>query len=121
MPKEFYTERDIEELFKQGVRSLRVSDEVALTELAYEKAKRLGINLDQIDSATPPSAPMRPHLSQPSGRPAATPASLSSGSAAPGNLQARIRNAVTARLGNQINAKLLDTIIQRVLAGTGLK
>jgi hypothetical protein len=37
------------------------------------------------------------------------------------DLQQRIRSAVIARLGNQVDAKLLDVIIQRVLAQTGMK
>ena len=43
MPKEFYTERDIEDMFKRGTTALELSDDVVLTELAYEKAKRLGV------------------------------------------------------------------------------
>ena len=45
MPKEFYTERDIEDLFKRGTTALELSDDVVLTELAYEKAQRLGVKL----------------------------------------------------------------------------
>jgi hypothetical protein len=45
MPKTFYTERDIEDLVKQGVKSLIVDDDVVLTDLAYEKARRLGLEL----------------------------------------------------------------------------
>ncbi len=44
MPKEFYTEKDIEDMFKRGVQSLEVSDNVVLTGLAYEKAQKLGMN-----------------------------------------------------------------------------
>jgi len=121
MPKEFYTERDIEELFKQGVRSLRVSEHVALTELAYESANRLGLRLEQESSDTPPSAPVRPYLAELSGRPAGTPASRTPMAGASEDLHTRIRKAVSARLGNQIDPKLLDTIIHRVLSSTGLK
>ena len=117
----FYTERDIEELFNKGVRSLRVSDQVALTQLAYEKAIRLGITLDQDHSIQSPSAPVRPYLSHQSTRPSAMARSALSGASQPVDLPTRIRNAVAARLGNQINPKLLDSIIRRVLASTGLK
>ena len=41
MAKTFYTELDIELLFKQGVTSLVVNEDVVLTELAREKAERL--------------------------------------------------------------------------------
>src|SRR5512137_155077 len=66
MPKEFYTERDIEDMFKRGVMSLQVTDNVVLTELAYEKANRLGMQLLRPRPVEPPSAPVRPYLSQPS-------------------------------------------------------
>jgi hypothetical protein len=36
-------------------------------------------------------------------------------------VEARIRSAVIARLGNQVDAQLLDNIIQRVVKGVGLK
>ena len=37
------------------------------------------------------------------------------------DLQGRIRQAVIARLGAQVDDKLLDVIIKRVLASTGVK
>ena len=43
--KKIYTDKDIEELHHSGVKSLRVMDDVVLTDLAYEKAGRLGIEL----------------------------------------------------------------------------
>src|SRR5918996_2132230 len=64
MPKEFYTEKDIEDLFQRGIRSLQVTENVVLTELAYEKAKRLDVQLltDRVDN--PPGAPVRPYISE---------------------------------------------------------
>jgi hypothetical protein len=47
MPKTFYTERDIEDLAKRGVISLVVDDDVVLTDLARDKAMRLGIELER--------------------------------------------------------------------------
>lgn len=139
MAKIFYTEKDIEELFKSGTTSLQVKDNVSLTDLAYEKAKRLGMQLLFDDADLPPIAPIRPYLSNGSAQ-AATPASAkpnvdSATSAAiqpaltpalsqgeRGNAIAqRIRSAVLARLGNQVDAKLLDSIIQRVVKATGVK
>ena len=43
MAKKFYTERDIEDMASQGQYSLIVSEDVVLTELAFEKAERLGV------------------------------------------------------------------------------
>ena len=148
MSKQFYTERDIEDLFNSGRRSLQVTDDVVLTELAYERAKRLGFKLINDRADNPPAAPVRPYLAE--GNPAAhtkptvTPAvpsisqpahtSTAFGQQTPslrypkGTMSAReeaierrIRSAVIAKLGNQVDAKLLDNIIQRVVRGLGLK
>jgi hypothetical protein len=37
------------------------------------------------------------------------------------DIENRIRSAVIARLGNQVDTKLLDNIIHRVVKGVGLK
>ena len=117
MPKEFYTERDIEDMFKRGVMSLQINDNVVLTELAYEKANRLGMQLLRDQPLEPPAAPVRPYLSQvhKPEMPAAAPAP------AEADLTARVRAAVLAQLGNQVDPALLDVIIQRVLKSTGVK
>jgi hypothetical protein len=119
MPKEFFTERDIEDMARRGVTSLQIGEDVVLTDLAYEKAQRLGMQLVRERPAEPPAAPVRPYLSQPrKAEPAAVPASPA---AADADLPARIRQAVTARLGAQVDPILLDAIIQRVLKSTGLR
>src|SRR5512146_1771640 len=64
MPKEFYTEKDIEDLFQRGIRSLQVTENVVLTELAYEKANRLGLQLVSDRADNPPAAPVRPYLAE---------------------------------------------------------
>jgi hypothetical protein len=124
MPKEFYTERDIEDMFKRGIASLQVNDNVVLTELAYEKANRLGMKLVRASSehreqgerpVEPPAAPIRPYISQ---------VQKSEAMVVPptdADLSSRIREAVVAKLGNQVDPALLDIIIQRVLKSTGVK
>ena len=130
MPKEFYTERDIEDLFHRGIRSLHITENVVLTELAYEKAKRLDFQLitDRVDH--PPAAPVRPYIAeQQTSRPAstigpATPvpeAQPKPAQSNPSDVEAKIRSAVIARLGNQVDAKLLDGIIHRVVKSVGLR
>jgi hypothetical protein len=133
MPKEFYTEKDIEDLFQRGIKSLQITENVVLTELAYEKAKRLDFQLitDRVDN--PPAAPVRPYLSEPPRRPTAqvkptvvpVPPVVSPQPNATqpsvSDVEKRIRSAVIARLGNQVDAKLLDNIIHRVVKGIGLK
>jgi hypothetical protein len=137
MPKEFYTEHDIEDLFQRGIRSLQLTENVVLTELAYEKANRLGLQLISDRADNPPAAPVRPYLSE-RRAPHATPVPFdyAQGKAAPGSppasqplptppntadVEKRIRSAVIAKLGTQVDAKLLDSIIHRVVKGVGLK
>lgn len=122
MSKEFYTEKDIEDLFKRGVMTLNVSDNVVLTELAYEKAKRLGMKLLQASPDNPPAAPVRPYITQQSA--ASAPAAQfapASPAGSESDLTQRIRSAVNARLGSQVDPNLLDAIIKRVLQSTGVK
>jgi hypothetical protein len=130
MPKEFYTEKDIEDLFQRGVRSLQVTENVVLTELAYEKAKRLDFQLITDRPDNPPAAPVRPYISEQEARrpvstmgpvPSEIPSPPTPALANTDDIEKRIRSAVIARLGDQVDAKLLNNIIHRVVKGVGLK
>lgn len=130
MPKTFYTERDIEDLVKRGIQSLIVDDDVVLTDLAYEKARRLGLELLRQDDK-PPAAPERPYIAKTRMAPARSPQKAESKKSTPpaapqaasgskpggggDDMHSRVRDAVIARLGDSVDPKLLDTIIQRVL------
>jgi hypothetical protein len=134
MPKTFITERDIEDLAHQGKMELALCDDIVLTDLAYEKAGRLGVVLIQANSQ-PPASPVRPYLSQP-----VSELSVSKGTApetrtaqdepcgkcmlptglAEGVLKRRVIEAVTARLGGQVDGTLLSTIVERVFADLGV-
>ncbi len=116
MAKEFYTERDIEDMYKRGIRSLEVGDDVVLTELAYEKANKLGLQLAKGGSQETPCVPQRPAAQ------GITSEACACSQAKPaGDLEARIRAAVNAKLGSDIDPALLDVIIKRVLKSTGAK
>ena len=131
MAKKFFTDTDIEELHRKGIKSLQMNDDMVLTDLAYEKVKRLDIQLVYDRAENPPAAPVRPYLSDmnplhakpvtastPFGQASSQPKpTQSSGS----DIESRIRSAVLAKLGNQVDAKLLDNIIHRVVKATGLK
>jgi hypothetical protein len=135
MPKTFYTERDIDDLVKQGVRSLIVDDDVVLTDLAYERARRLGLELLR-ETDQPPGAPVRPYIakipspsasragksavSTPSSTAPATPVSSRSAESDE-DLQQRVYKAAQARLGGSVDSKLLETIVQRVLKSISTK
>ena len=130
MGKKFYTEKDIEDLFNSGTKSLKLNDNIQLTEMAYEKANHLGFQLLTDQPVTPPSAPVRPYLSKNSSASSSMPKMDSVTSNISNSkpeqtktsaLEGRIRAAVAAKMGNQVDSKLLDTIIHRVLKSTGLK
>lgn len=117
MAKEFYTERDIEDMVKRGVNSLTLSENVVLTELAFEKAQKLGMQLLRDRLLHPPAAPIRPYLSQERTLDVAE----SNNHTVTPDLAVRIKDAVNARMGTQVDQQLLDVIIQRVLKSTGMK
>jgi len=119
MAKEFYTERDIEDMANQGQRSIIINDDVVLTDLAYEKARRLGLELVQKDES-PPAAPIRPYLNKKS----LSPGSISNSSRSVSKLdkiRASVKSAVQARLDTPVNDELLDRIIDRIAAELGIK
>lgn len=112
MPKKFFTERDIEDMVARGQYTLTMGEDVVLTALAFEKAERLGVKLVQ-PHELPPAAPIRPYLAEPAqskSTPIPQPQSLTDE-----DLRSRIRQAVKAKLGDQIDDTLLETIITRVL------
>lgn len=138
MPKTFITEDDIQDMARQGKKSLEVGPNVVLTALAYEAAEKNGIVLVERGGNPPPAAPVRPYLSEvPPAKtglggipgfqtpkpvpsyPVAAP--VLSKPASMTGLEERIRAAVNSQLGKPIDRELLDRIIQRVLAATGLR
>lgn len=120
MPKQFFTERDIEDLARRGEMSLTVTDDVVLTELAYEKAEHLGVKLIQPNSL-PPAAPIRPYINQPVKKEQPCQKCSQTNGGSEEDVRQRIRDAVKTKLGNQIDPALLETIITRVLNNVGVK
>jgi len=119
MGKKFFTERDIEDMVQRGERSLVVNDDIVLTDLAYEKAKRLGVELLQPND-TPPAAPIRPYINRTSPKPKPSASQLQTSSKIEA-IRANVKSAVRSRLGTQISDELLDRIIDRVAVELGLK
>ena len=104
--KTFYTERDIEDLAQQGVTSLPLHDDVVLTDLAREKASRLGISLvESTTSATSSPVCLKCSTKNP---PTA-------------DVSALIKAAVLAQLENRVSEELLDDIIPKILERLGKK
>lgn len=115
MPKVFYTELDIENLARKGIKVLEITENIVLTDMAYEKAGRMGINLVQAYDQIP-SAPVRPYISNMA---ASQPLLEKKTLPDKEDLKQRIHSAAMARLGGQVDAGLLDSIIDRVLKNIG--
>ena len=92
MAKTFYTERDIIDLADRGVTSLEVNDDVVLTDQARDLALKRGVRLIRTN-----------------------PSHAEDGGNA--ELVHRVKAAVIARLGDQVDAKLLDAIVTKVVNG----
>jgi hypothetical protein len=119
MPKIFYTERDIEDLYHSGVTTLVVSDDVVVTDLAREKARKLGVELLK-ENDQPSSAPIRPYITEkksPSAAPSLPPMQTSPPTRAA--LEDRVLQSVKSKVGDTVDPDLLKTIIQRVLKSVG--
>lgn len=119
MPKVFYTERDIEDLAKQGVKSIAVNDNVVVTDAAREKARRVGVDL--IVERPAAAATSAPAGSVPAAAsvPAPAPAPQRAAPESSADLETRVYNSVKARLNGQVDDALLRTIVQRVLKSLG--
>jgi hypothetical protein len=94
MAKTFYTERDIDDLHARGVTTLEVHDDIVLTELARDRCDKYEIRLIR-----------KPN---PNGHPE---------DRANAEIIHRVKAAVIARLGDQVDAKLLDAVVTRVVNG----
>ena len=117
MAKEFYTERDIEDMAKRGERTLVMGEDVVLTDLAYEAARKLNVALVQAHDK-PPAAPVRPYINDQTGPSAAPQAQPTSDRVA--LIKERVRKAVRERMAGQVDEALLDRVIDRVAAELGL-
>jgi hypothetical protein len=114
MGRTIYTERDIEEFAKRGVKELEVDDQVYITDVAREKMEALGIKAKMGPSQLTPPAP---------GSATAGPwnAALRTRHSALADSERqevieKVKSGVIARLGSQVDAALVDTIVRRVVS-----
>lgn len=118
MAKIFYTERDIEDLAKQGVTSITVTDDVVVTDAAREKAPRVGIALvTERKAAQTPAPPAQQAPPTPASKPFTQPDPAARESTV--DLETRVYSAVKAKLNGQVDDALLRTIVKRVLKSLG--
>ncbi len=92
MPKIFYTERDIEDLYSRGIKNIDINDDVVLTDLAREKMFKLGmvpVKADKEKQVIETSQEVIVH---------------------------RIKAAVLARIDENVDPIILEQIIRKILA-----
>jgi hypothetical protein len=111
MAKIFYTERDIDDLKARGVESIDVNDNTVMTDLAVERAMKHGIKINRRELSAP-QASYSPSVNTY----AAYPREVPRESASEAELKQKIKSAVMARLNGQVDERLLDAVISRVLA-----
>lgn len=119
MRGEFYTEHDIVDLALSGARQLRLQEGDRMTDLARERAAQEGIQIVgpyEIPEEAARAAASKRYAAQGQGE-APLPDESSSGSHS--NLHQRVRKAVIAKLGDDVDTPLLDDIITRVLRQVG--
>ncbi|MBV6452214.1 MAG: hypothetical protein MHPDNHAH_02969 [Anaerolineales bacterium] len=109
MPKIFYTEQDVDEMNARGVKSIDVTDNVVITDLALERAMRYEMKIKRADGSSAPKATMSGSVNLV----AAYPRAESAGDA---ELKQRIKSAVLAKLDGQVDAAMLDVVISRVVS-----
>ena len=99
MAKTIYTDRDIEDLARRGVKEIAMNDDTVLTDVARERAEKLGIALCPAQSsggapASVGAAPTRQDAEQ---------------------LIAQVKADVIAKLGSQVDAAMIEKIVRRVV------
>jgi hypothetical protein len=97
MAKTIYTERDVEDLARRGVKEIAMTDDVYLTDLARERAEKLGVTLRAApvaETAIPAAAPPK-DMEQ----------SVS-----------HVKADVIAKLGPGVDAGLIERIARRVVS-----
>jgi len=112
---EFYTEIDIIDMVRAGNRSLVLNEDDRITDVARERALKEGINIGR-----PPSeAAKRPVYQAPAMAKASRPSSPST-TGRRGEIHQRVRKAVQSKLGDSVDAQMIDDIIRRVLDQLGI-
>jgi len=99
MAKTIYTERDIDDLARRGVKEIAMTDDVYVTDVARERAEKLGIALR---ASTAPSAPsvVAPSLPRENIE----------------QIVGQVKQDVIAKLGTGVDPAMIERIVRRVLS-----
>jgi hypothetical protein len=101
MSKTIYTERDVEDLARRGVKEIVLTDEVYLTDSARERAEKLSIAL-----RTTATAPVAARSVELPGVPRENAEQV----------VRQVQAAVVAKLGPSVDAALIERIVRRVVS-----
>ena len=99
MAKTIYTERDVEDLARRGVKEIALTDEVYLTDVARERAEKLGLALRVSAAASASPAPAMPSAPRDDVE----------------QIVSQVKADVIAKLGANVDAALIDRIVRRVI------
>jgi hypothetical protein len=99
MPKTIYTERDIEDLARRGVKEIAMTDQVYVTDIARERAEKLGIVLRATAAPVAPPNPL-PIVSHENAE----------------QLVSQVKADVIAKLGPGVDAGVIERIVRRVVS-----
>lgn len=114
MAKTIYTERDVEDFAKRGVKELAVDEQIYITDLAREKMQALGIKTRQVQPGSAASYVSGSIGATGTGQPLALTAKL--GDSERLEIVERVKSGVIARLGPGVDRAVLDTIVKRVVS-----
>jgi len=116
MGKMFYTERDIEDLAANGKRKIEVDGNVVLTDLAYDAAKRLNVEVIKLDDKSPSASSLS---NNDQSKPYMQLDAVSIKSAEQIQMiKDRVKKSVLERLDHKVDDALIDKIIEKVLKYT---
>ncbi len=100
MAKRIYTERDIEDLARRGVKEMAVTDDVYLTDVARERAEKLGIALHGAPKVFPEQLSASPSIASEDAE----------------QVVRQVKAGVIAKLGSDVDAALIERIVRRVVS-----
>jgi len=115
MPKKFYTDRDIDDMIRDGITSLEVNDDIVVTDIARERAYKSGFKFIREDDIAP-STPIRPYVVK---NPIKKQEKELVYKEQDLNLEKKVLAAVQAKVGDSIDKVLLETIIKRIIKSIG--
>ncbi len=105
MAKTIYTERDVEDLARRGQKEILITDDVYVTDVARERAEKLGVTL-RASSASVSG------VARASASTSASPAPRADAE----QVVAQVKAEVLAKLGASVDAALIDRIVRRVVS-----